>query len=294
MMGCLLMGCLLMASLNVCGAFADGQSGPSETQTADWKIITAPPGPVVESSGLANTAGADHFWTHNDSGDEALLYEIDRAGRVVRTVRLIDVDAKDWEDITTFQFGDQEFMIVADVGDNLSNRPHVQLHVLPAPPPGAERVKVWVTVDLQYADGPRDCEAIAADIKEGKIILITKTKFPWCGVYTVQLPTIPDDEPEQTIHTKLIAESIKSLTTPMVTGMDIDRKTGDVLLSSYFQVFHFKADASRQLVQTLSNAPKIIPAPKLKQIEGCCFGIDGSIHLSSEGKRLTMATLTNQ
>jgi hypothetical protein len=72
---------------------------------------------LVESSGLAVGASGRVVWTHNDAGNDAVVYALDPSGGVQATAELVGVAAEDWEDIATATVGDTDFVYVADTGD---------------------------------------------------------------------------------------------------------------------------------------------------------------------------------
>ena len=72
---------------------------------------------INETSGLINFNGK--LITHNDSGSEPILYEIDvTTGDINREVKISNVDAVDIEDITQ----DDNFIYVCDIGNNSNER----------------------------------------------------------------------------------------------------------------------------------------------------------------------------
>ena len=84
-------------------------------------------------------------------------------------------------------------LLVADCGDNQSNRPQITLHLFDEPDPwestAAEETQ---TISVTYPDGPRDCEAVGVDERRKLIVLITKSLLPACGVYMIPLPDRAD------------------------------------------------------------------------------------------------------
>lgn len=276
----------------------------AETPASPWTIVTGPPGPVVESSGLtvdrrpaagvppgASPAEPD-LWTHNDSGDSPSLYRINRRGEVLQTVELTNIAAKDFEDIAGVQIGQQPYLLIADVGDNGVRRPEVKLHLLPTPSPQEVVAEVTATIVVRYPGGPRDCEAVAYDPVGKKIVLVTKTKFPWCGVYTVDLPPIEDLQDINGDADRSIAATatlIRNLGLPFVTAMDIDPAGGNVMLVNYFQIFEFTGSPGQPATETLGGRPRAIATPKLRQIEAGCYDIDGRMIVTSEGDPFRMA-----
>ena len=80
---------------------------------------------LEESSGLIFLNGK--LITHNDSGDEALLYVLDTvSGNVTRTVSLSNADNIDWEDICR----DSSYIYIADFGNNNGNRKDLRVYRL--------------------------------------------------------------------------------------------------------------------------------------------------------------------
>lgn len=77
---------------------------------------------ISESSGLIILDG--RFITHNDSGGEAALYEIDTlSGNIARTVTVSGVENTDWEDIAF----DDSYIYVGDFGNNAGNRTDLRI-----------------------------------------------------------------------------------------------------------------------------------------------------------------------
>ncbi|EQD65719.1 integral membrane protein, partial [mine drainage metagenome] len=58
---------------------------------------------LSELSGLAvSPSDPTRYWAHNDSGNPAELFALDRAGHVLAQVRITGATAFDWEDIAAF------------------------------------------------------------------------------------------------------------------------------------------------------------------------------------------------
>ncbi len=79
---------------------------------------------VNESSGLI--WWDKHVWTHNDSGGDPFLYEIDdSSGNVLKTVQITNATNKDWEDIAQ----DDKFIYIGDFGNNTNgNRTDLKIY----------------------------------------------------------------------------------------------------------------------------------------------------------------------
>lgn len=72
---------------------------------------------ISESSGIIFYNG--NIWTHNDSGGEAILYEVDpKTGNVLKQVVIANATFFDWEDITM----DDQYVYIGDFGNNDGSR----------------------------------------------------------------------------------------------------------------------------------------------------------------------------
>ncbi len=75
------------------------------------------PKEILETSGLISYNG--RLITHNDSGNVPELYELDIATlEITRTIRVLNVENVDWEDISQ----DSDFIYIGDIGNNQGSR----------------------------------------------------------------------------------------------------------------------------------------------------------------------------
>ena len=78
---------------------------------------------VKETSGLLFIDGK--IITHNDSGDDANLYELDSlSGNLQRTINITNATNIDWEDITK----DENHLYIGDFGNNNGNRTNLRIY----------------------------------------------------------------------------------------------------------------------------------------------------------------------
>lgn len=98
------------------------------------KSLALLPAELYESSGMV--AGKDTtVWTHNDSGGEPILYQLNDKAEIIRTVRLLMVNNVDWEDMANDYAG---YVYIADIGNNNNSR--TDLSILKIPHPDSLRV----------------------------------------------------------------------------------------------------------------------------------------------------------
>lgn len=169
---------------------------------------------IDETSGLEIIDG--QFITHNDSGDEAKLYYLDKKGVIVLERNLQVAKNNDWEDITK----DEDYLYVANMGNNLDNRKNLSIFKVPIDISNdqveeiefnyPEQVK-FITLEKssQY-----DAEGLIA-IDEN-LIIFTKNKLK----KITEIYSLPKTAG------KYEAKKIGSLNTQsIITGADYDSKT---------------------------------------------------------------------
>ena len=99
-------------------------------QTVSLRIVCSLPTAVQESSGLV-VESPNVFWTHNDSGDKARLYQFDSIGVLRRTIVVKNANNLDWEDIA-LDAAKRNFYI-GDFGNNSQNRRDLTIYKIPIP-----------------------------------------------------------------------------------------------------------------------------------------------------------------
>ena len=128
-------------------------------------IVTGLPEELNETSGLANLNG--EIWTHNDKGDEAVLYRIDPAnGSIIRTVEITNAINKDWEDITH----DDNYVYIGDIGNNDGDRTDLRIYKISRAALETSDFVLAEIIDYAYSDqtswepshnnNDYDCEAL--------------------------------------------------------------------------------------------------------------------------------------
>ncbi len=240
---------------------------------------------IDESSGLAASVRyRDAFWTHNDSGDSARVFLIDRGGRTLCVVHLEGVKALDWEDIASYRAGGEGWILVADVGDNSRRRETGVLHLLREPEirvpgEGEEAPILEVEPDLairfRYEDGPRDCEAVAVDATESAIYLLSK-ELVTCRVYSLPIPPPGSAGPH-------VARFVAEVRLPFPNAMDISPDGRRAAVLTYGDAYLFTRAEGEPWARAFSRAPRAVKAPIRPQGEAICYGPDGrTLYLTSE------------
>jgi len=96
-------------------------------QNVSLQIACQLPSYLNEASGIELSPDGT-IWTHNDSGNEAKIYQIDDQCNVIRTVNLLGVSNNDWEDLA---LSDSLILYVGDFGNNLNTRTNLAVYFFP-------------------------------------------------------------------------------------------------------------------------------------------------------------------
>lgn len=249
---------------------------------------------VDESSGLAvSNVARKRWWTHNDSGDKSRLYSVDERGKATGRCQLKGVKAEDWEDMASFVQDGRPRLLVADSGDNEGKRKSILIHLFDEPDPDdSTDVKKVQTLEIRFPDRPHDCEAVAVDPVQAKILLVTKAKLPYAIAYEVDLPKRDPRPSKKQKPSKVTASRVGSLTLSMISAMDRDPVNGDLWIATYFQAYHFKrVDPNENFAEQLARLPTVIDLPRWRQVEAIAVDQQHQVWITSEGKSPPMGRL---
>ena len=125
-------------------------------------------------------------WALSDSGNAPVVVAIDSDLKQQGVVQVEGGHNHDWEDVASFEQDGGAWLLIADTGDNFSLRAEVSLILVPEPPAGATSVVPARIIRFTYADGPRDCEAVAVDVPGRRVLLADKGRHP-VGLYELPL-----------------------------------------------------------------------------------------------------------
>ncbi len=243
---------------------------------------------IVESSGIAvSTRDPQILWTHNDSGDRPRLFAVNRIGKLVAEVAVESAEARDWEDLCSFEMAGSHWLAIGDCGDNERKRQDITIYFVEEPlvPSGQTksiRVAAQRTLKVRYpGDRPLDCEAIAYDPLTSCVLLCSKE------TYRTQVFQVPVPQ-EKGLH-HATAQRIGVLGLPWVTAADISRDGQRFVIATYGPGGILIRSADQKNGQRdwgLSNPTKLrtFELPARFQGESVCFDpLQGNLILTSEG-----------
>ncbi len=237
---------------------------------------------INESSGLAvSRRKKDVFWTHNDSGDKAVIYAFDNKGKDLGTFSVIGAGARDWEDMASFTIGKKHYLLLADIGDNNKQRKTCELYIVPEPSLDKKdnqkkTVQVGIKIIFTYPDGAHDCESVAIDPAGKTIYLATKANTDDAQIYSIPLPARTPAAPVK-------AKAVARLPVAYATAMDISADGRRAVVLSYGDAMEFTRSDNQTWAQAFAAKPRSIHMPARKQGESICYGLDGkTLYLTSE------------
>lgn len=184
------------------------------------------PQEVEETSGLIYHNGK--VYTHNDSGSEALIYEIDTLNLTIeRTIRIDGAENVDWEDLAR----DANYLYIGDIGNNLGSRQDLSIYRVPLSELDTGTAANAEVIRYSYSDQTvfdaetnSDWDAEALICVGDELVIFTK-QWKSLGTVAYTLPKTPGDHVAQPAG----SNSINGL----VTGAAYNQRSDVVYLVGY-------------------------------------------------------------
>ena len=251
------------------------------------RLLMELPSRIRESSGLAvSRVNPGLFWTHNDSGGDAVLYGLWPERGAVHELRMRGAPARDWEDLDEGPCPEDpahRCLFAGDIGDNLGRRDHISVLVVREPEFGGEARDMdvsWRMARLQYPGGPRDAEALIVS-DDGRMRIVTKGREGEHGVYgasTAELPWDEDSVMELNYEGRIPLAPMAWLGRVVTAGADTPE---GVALRTYTEVHFFEHEEGAWV----RGAAPCVVATLPPTGEGLDVDPDGTVFLSSEAAR---------
>ncbi|UHQ24652.1 hypothetical protein LVB77_08175 [Lysobacter sp. 5GHs7-4] len=282
---------VLAAALAAAGACARHEPGEPGSELSGMLVD----GQLDEISGLAASRRHPNvLWMIDDGGNPERLFAVGDDGQRLATFRIEGVTKTDWEDVAAFRLGGRNYLLIADTGDNGGLRRSLQLHVVeePAKLENARLRPAW-SIAFRWPDGARDCEAVAVDAANGRILLISKKRQP------PELFTLPLRPAGNGLLTAQRAGALAGV--PQPSAKDLERKPRSARLQSQVTAADVSPDGRTLAVMTyrylllyprrngqswsaaVAAPPKLTPLPWLPQAEALGWAADGrSLYATGE------------
>ncbi len=284
-------GSLLL--LNACGLSAQ-TTQPVDYADTPEALATVQDERIVEASGIvASRVNAGCHYVHNDSGDLARVFLIDRAGRTRLVIQLKGIQSVDAEDIAIApgaKAGTYD-VCLADIGDNSATRHNVAIYrfaEVALPGQTTDAITVDATAyTLRYPDGPTNAEAFFVHPRTGDGYVLTKRLDGRPRLYKLAAPW--DAKAETTLT------PVKTIDLPpalplarIVTAADISPDGLRVAVRCYLNGWEWRlpTDTPDKDFEHIFDSPLVgLALPPERQGEALCYAADGQALLTvSEGR----------
>lgn len=239
---------------------------------------------INEASGIAaSRKNADVLWIHNDSGDSARVFAVDRKGALLGIYDLSGVSARDWEDIAIGPgpIEGQDYLYIGDIGDNSGVYPYVTVYRAAEPSVDSDQTPATFTlsgtdsITLQYPDGPRDAETLMLDPVTRDIYIISK-RTSYSRVYRAAYP-----------HSTSAITTLEykcQLPWGWAVGGDIAPAGNIVIVRGYYNASVWYRGQGTNLWDVFAGRQCSVPLKIETQGEAVCFDADGCGYFTiSEG-----------
>lgn len=228
---------------------------------------------LEEVSGLAaSVANPGYLWTHNDSGNPAVVYLVDEKLQIRLACRLKGVKNRDWEDIAVGPGpeDDKRYVYVADIGDNNAKHNFKIIYRFEEPTVDGQSGEVIVsdfdTIVFRLEDGRKDTETIMIQPLTRDIYVVSKRERP-VVLYKLAYPLNPGDT--------LTAERVASLPVTQIVAGGFSPGGDEIVLKNYDNIYYWKLNGE-SISESLKAKPGVLNYTQEPQGEALAFNLDGS------------------
>ncbi len=250
---------------------------------------------IGESSGVvASRCNANAFWTHNDSGNQNIIYALNRKGEHLGAWRVAGAKNNDWEDIAAFQDANGEcFLYIGDIGNNARGRGEFIIYKVKEPQispsdksannKNARPTATAEAIKITYPEMRHDAETLLVHPNTGDIYVITKRLSGAAGVYKLAANYAAD----KTNTLEKIADfTVPAVPNGFLTGGDISPDGKRIVICDYFNAYEIALpDNAKNFDEIWRQKPVVVQLGERRQGEAVAYGADGNtIYATSENK----------
>ncbi|OGU71631.1 MAG: hypothetical protein A2V93_06410 [Ignavibacteria bacterium RBG_16_34_14] len=240
---------------------------------------------ITEASGIAaSKKNTNVLWTHNDSGDLARIFAINNNGEHLGVYTIENATNRDWEDIAVGSGPNEneEYIYVAEIGDNLSQYDLKYIYRIPEPIVDANQAPVNISlgnadvIKYRYPDGSRDAETIMIDPVTKDIYIVSKRENN-VRIYLAAYP--------QSLTDTLSLEQVATLPLTQIVAGSISPDGKEILLKNYDYVYYWHRNLQQTIAEALTNNQYyLLPYTREPQGEAICwsYNSDGYYTVSEE------------
>lgn len=253
------------------------------------------PEALPEASGLARShryPGA--LWLINDGDHKGQLHlwRPQQPG-VIQSWPVSGMSLRDWEGLTSFQRGGQNWLAIGDIGDNEGLHDHLSIGLLVEPATEDQEAVVLRQLRFTLPGGPADIETLMYDSGDDQFLLVTKRERP------PRLLTLSLDGPDGSVQKAGDAGPLSGYEPPasaavaadprmgrwlnQPTGGDISPDGHRLALLTYDRIhLYSRPDNGRWATVLQHPAGRVLDFARLPQQEALSFLDDDTIVITSE------------
>lgn len=250
--------------------------------------IFSMPKQIKEASAVEVTEKSDLIWTLEDSGNEPQLFALNFKGEIANTVKIIDAENNDWEDLTSDKDGN---LYIGDFGNNDNDRKDLAIYKISASDLSKKKTSVAEKITFFYPQQtlfpPKKSERFY-DVEsfflfEDNFYLFTKNRSSKFDGTTLlyQVPNQPGNHPAKLISSFKTCENFNYCA---VTSADISPDGKKIALLSADKVWLFTDFTSTNF---LSGKVEQIELNSFTQKEGICFVSNDKVYITDEKDKKT-------
>jgi len=250
---------------------------------------------IKESSGIAaSKCQPDIFWTHNDSGDDAFIFALDKKGGKLGTWKVAGAKNIDWEDIAQIKTSNGECVLyIGDIGNNTRIRDEFTIYRVKEPPVSAAnkssskknpaQTEPSEAIKFTYPDMRRDAETLMVNPNSGDIYILSKRLSGASAVYKLK----SDFDLNKTNKLEMITDfSVPAIPNGFLTGGDISSDGTRVVICDYFNAYELiLPEKAKNFDEIWKETPATIDLGVREQGEAIGYSADGNAIFATSEKK---------
>jgi hypothetical protein len=256
-------------------------------QTISLSNIASLTSILSESSGITFIA-PNRLYTHNDSGGNDEIYEIDSLGNLIRTININNANNNDWEDIT---HDDLNNIYIGDFGNNNNDRTNLRIYKITNPTNVIGNNMTASVIQFSYPDqaqfpplpAKRNFDAEAFVWYDDSLFIFTKNRTSpfngYCKMY--KIPAAPGTYTAEICDSILLCNGAQS--DCWVTSAAISADKSHLALLNNNKIWWFSCFNGSAFFK---GAVATINLNTSTQKEGITFKNDDEVFISDEFSRL--------
>jgi hypothetical protein len=272
-------------SWRITGTITRGSSNNTHSIIPIALIVSGQlPAVLYESSGLATTVQGE-LWSHNDAGHVNVLYCVNTAGQLLRTITISNALNVDWEDLAV---DNKKRIYVEDAGNNFNNRTDLTIYRIPDPESFTEDTVGADIIRFSFEDQtefPPAAPNANFDVEamvwySDSLYLFTKDRSSPLTGYT-KLYALPADTGTHVAGLRGSYYTGYTISSALVTSADLHRETGTLALLVKERLIVFKNYPQTRFFDGEVTEYPFVSIPG--QVEAITFSSASTLVMTEEG-----------